>query len=250
MKEQPKQGSLVLAIVASIAGGAGWLMNYEAPVNASPFIATLGCLGFLLMVLYGGASVLFPDLWRKRDKDSARRRVALQRRRIGGFTSTRKECLRIDQEGIFETRLGMIAWSQVLGLSADILVINGAEMPLLRVYLRDPWRYLANENSTVLAYGYRMQLARDARHGRIDIATQAYRVDAETACEVARDLREDCAEPWIKDWSAATTTAVVEQRLREFEFLAAAQLEALPAPACAVRAALPAAASPHRSTSS
>lgn len=240
MKEQPKQGSLALAIVVSIIAGIVWFTRYDAPSDDSPFIAVVTCLSFLLFVLYVGGSILFPDFGRKRDKDSARRRVALQRRRIGGFTSTRKECLRIDQEGIFETRLGMIAWSQVLGLSAEMLVINGVEMPLLRVYLRDPWRYLENETSAVLAYGYRMRLAHDARHGRIDIATQAYRVDAETACEVARDLREDCAEPWIKDWSAATSATVVEQRLREFEFLAAAQLEAPHAPASAVHAALPA----------
>lgn len=249
MKEQPKQGSLVLAIVGSIIAGIVWFTRYDAPSDDSPFIAVVTCLSFLLFVLYVGGSVLFPELWRKRGKDSARRRVALQRRRIGGFTSTHEESLRIDQEGIFETRLGMIAWSQVLGLSAETLVINGVEMPLLRVYLREPWRYLENETSAVLAYGYRMQPAHDARHGRIDIATQAYRVDAETACEVARDLRGDCAEPWIEDWSAATSAAAIEQRLREFEFLATAQLEAPPAPASAVHAALPA-ASPHRSASS
>lgn len=244
MKEQPKQGSLALAIVGSIIAGIVWFRRHDPPSDDSPFIAVVTCLSFLLFVLYVGGSILFPDLWSKRGKDSARRRVALQRRRIGGFTWSHKQCLRIDQEGIFETRLGMIAWSQVLGLSAQTLIVNDVEMPLLRVYLRDPWRYLENETSALMAYGYRMQLARDARHGRIDIVTRPYRVDVETACEVARELRKGCAEPWIEDWSAATSAAVVEQRLREFELLAATQLEA-PPPTPAVRATLQADSRQH-----
>lgn len=236
MRKQPKQGSLALAIAVSAAAGAGWFMHYQAPANGSPFTDALACLCFLLLMIYVGGSILFPGARRGHAKDSASRRLALQRRRIGGLTATHERCLRIDQEGIFETRLGLIAWPQVLGLSAETSAIDDAPAPALRIYLRDPWRYLDNDGSTLLAWGYRLHLARDARHGRIDIPTQAYRVDAETACEVARSLRGDCAEPWIEDWDALMSAAVIEQRLREF--LAAAQ------PAHAALAA-----SPHREAS-
>jgi hypothetical protein len=195
-----------------------------------PLVAALACLLFCLICIRIGAELLFPPSEPKRRPSL---RQALQKRRIGGTNFTLDERLTIDCEGVFESRLGMIAWSQIVAMSKVTFDAQGVSIPLLRLCVRDPWRYLES-SSRLQEFMYRATVSRDARYGWIDIATARYRVDLETAYEIALGWRNECPDPFIDQWTPFMSDDAIESRLsqsrREREPMLQLQAHRYPAP--------------------
>ena len=141
-------------------------------------------------------------------------RLALSRRRVGGIHLNSGDRLTIDAAGIFETRLGLIPWSEIVGLRKVVAEIEGASIPMLQLCVRGPWRYLPAGNA-LQRFG--TGVPRDARYGTIRIATSPYRVDLDVAHTIALSLRRDCAAPFVEDWRHDMREGEIEMGLHHWE---------------------------------
>lgn len=180
----------------------------------SPLASALAALLFCLLIAYVIFTIVLPAPERKHRTLPPSLREALRKRSIGGTNFTLDQRLLIDREGIFETRLGLISWSQVVGLNAVRMEVGGNTVEYLQVCSRDPWRYL-DQLTPLQILAQVPFLSRDARYGRLDIVTCVYRVDLDIAHQIARGWRRECPEPFLEAWRPSMSEVAIGTQLRE-----------------------------------
>lgn len=218
--DKPIATAIGVALTAIVFGPKAiqyWNLEWT---DKSPSQLALGAVAFVLFWMYLGVGPLpYPRSWRrwrKRLPRPASQRLALRRRRIGGTDYRLEQRLLIDADGIFETRLGLIPWPDIVGMRKAPRKARSGYFDAIQVCVRDPWRYFGRGTKRQ-AWGSGLLVARNARYGWIDVDTSLYRVDLDTAYEIATILRTQCPEPFIADAHLLMSQARIESRLGELE---------------------------------